>query len=240
MPDRVVSTATNVTVCGARLVLTVATTMLGRVDLGAWNLPIALAIAALKGSLVVRYFMHVRFGAGVVRLAVADRRQVARRRGRRHRRPRSCTRSRHPCEPARGGVRMDGISGIERAAEQAMGGRPDVSEDRMTETVERYTAAIPSSGYLGVAVGAMALSLGLQLAGRRQLANFIATWVPTWLIIGVYNKLVKLEGHDRQDRGSGGQRRDQRSAAVGISNRPLAEEQQRQESLPPRGSATIG
>ncbi len=135
---------------------------------------------------------------------------------------------------------MDGISGIERAAEQAMGGRPDVSEDRMTEMVECYTAAIPSSGYLGVAVGAMALSLGLQLAGRRQLANFIATWVPTWLIIGVYNKLVKLEGHDRQDRGSGGQRRDPRSAAVGISNRPLAEEQQRQESLPPRGSATIG
>jgi hypothetical protein len=25
--------------------------------------------------------------------------------------------------------------------------------------------------------------------------------VPTWLIIGLYNKLVKLEGHDRYDRG---------------------------------------
>jgi hypothetical protein len=31
--------------------------------------------------------------------------------------------------------------------------------------------------------------------------NFIAQWVPTWLIIGLYNKLVKLEGHDRFDRG---------------------------------------
>jgi hypothetical protein len=33
------------------------------------------------------------------------------------------------------------------------------SEDRVTKNIESYTAAIPSSAYLGVAVGAMALSL---------------------------------------------------------------------------------
>jgi hypothetical protein len=75
------------------------------------------------------------------------------------------------------------------------------TEDQFTKTVEEYTAAIPSSAYLAVAVAAMAASLGLQMAGRGKWGNFIAQWVPTWLIIGLYNKLVKLEGHDRYDRG---------------------------------------
>ena len=75
------------------------------------------------------------------------------------------------------------------------------NEDRVTKGIEAYTAAIPSSAYLGVAVGAMALSLFCQVTGRGKWGNFIAQWVPTWLIIGVYNKMVKLEGHDRYDRG---------------------------------------
>jgi|GEM_PF-869683 hypothetical protein len=78
----------------------------------------------------------------------------------------------------------------------------DEREDRFTKNIESYTAAIPSSAYLGVAVGAMALSLFCQISGRGKWGNFIAQWVPTWLIIGVYNKMVKLEGHDRYDRGA--------------------------------------
>ena len=78
---------------------------------------------------------------------------------------------------------------------------PTPNEDELTKSIESYTAAIPSSAYLAVAVGAMALSLFCQITGRGKWGNFIAQWVPTWLIIGVYNKLVKLEGHDRYDRG---------------------------------------
>jgi hypothetical protein len=78
---------------------------------------------------------------------------------------------------------------------------PRPTEDQFTKTIESYTAAIPSSGYLAVAIGAMGLSLACQVAGRGKWGNFIAQWVPTWLIIGLYNKLVKLEGHDRFDRG---------------------------------------
>ena len=74
------------------------------------------------------------------------------------------------------------------------------TEDQFTKTIESYTAAIPSSGYLAVAIGAMGLSLACQVAGRGKWGNFIAQWVPTWLIIGLYNKLVKLEGHDRDQR----------------------------------------
>jgi hypothetical protein len=75
------------------------------------------------------------------------------------------------------------------------------TEDRFTKTVEEYTGAVPSSAYLGIAVAAMAAALALQMAGRGKWGNFIAQWVPTWLIIGLYNKMVKLEGHDRYDRG---------------------------------------
>jgi hypothetical protein len=80
--------------------------------------------------------------------------------------------------------------------------QPSTTEDRFTKTVEDYTGAIPSSAFLGVAVGAMALSFALQVTGQGKWGNFIAQWVPTWLIIGVYNKLVKLEGHDQTDRGN--------------------------------------
>jgi hypothetical protein len=73
---------------------------------------------------------------------------------------------------------------------------PDTNEGELTKTIERYTAAIPSSTYLAVAVGAMAVSLVAQLSGRGKWGNFIAQWVPTWLLLGVYNKIVKTEGHD--------------------------------------------
>lgn len=79
-------------------------------------------------------------------------------------------------------------------------GQPRTTEDSISKAVEEYTAAVPSSAYLGIAVGAVALSLALQLGGRGKWGNFIAQWVPTCLIIGVYNKLVKLEGHDHADR----------------------------------------
>ena len=77
---------------------------------------------------------------------------------------------------------------------------PRPTEDQFTKSIESYTAAIPSSGYLAVAIGAMWLSLACQVAGRGKWGNFIAQWVPTWLIIGLYNKLVKLQGHDRYRR----------------------------------------
>ena len=76
-------------------------------------------------------------------------------------------------------------------------------EDEFTKSIEKYTAAIPSSAFLAVALGAMGASLVFQSVGQGKWGNFIAQWVPTWLIIGLYNKLVKLEGHDHTDRSPG-------------------------------------
>jgi cytochrome c oxidase subunit 4 len=53
---------------GALLVLTVAVSF---VHLGHWNVPIALAIATIKATLIVLVFMHVRYGSPLVRLFAA-------------------------------------------------------------------------------------------------------------------------------------------------------------------------
>jgi len=68
------------------------------------------------------------------------------------------------------------------------------TEDQFTKTVEEYTSEIPSSAFLGVALGAMALSLIAQATGQGKWGNFIAQRAPTLLIMGVYNKLVKVLG----------------------------------------------
>jgi CBS domain-containing protein len=39
-----------------------------------------------------------------------------------------------------------------------------------------------------------------QITGQGKWGNFIGQWVPTWLLIGLYNKIVKVEGHDQFDR----------------------------------------
>jgi cytochrome c oxidase subunit 4 len=52
----------------ALLVFTVITVFTGRMDLGAWNLPLALLIATTKGALVALFFMHLVDHKGANRL----------------------------------------------------------------------------------------------------------------------------------------------------------------------------
>jgi caa(3)-type oxidase subunit IV len=49
------------TVAGALLVFTGITVLVAQIDLGAWNLLVAMLIAAVKASLVALYFMHLRY-----------------------------------------------------------------------------------------------------------------------------------------------------------------------------------
>jgi hypothetical protein len=130
------------------------------------------------------------------------------------------------------------VQQVQQAAERLVGPPPPATEDEVTKTLERYTAAVPSSAYLAVAIGAMGASFLFQVAGRGKWGNFVAQWVPTWLIIGLYNKLVKLEGHDRADRDTQSNPPARRSRrAAGISNRAVEEEQREQSELPRRGKA---
>lgn len=94
---------------------------------------------------------------------------------------------------------METGSTIESSSTQ--GGGVTAREGRITKTVEAYTAKVPSIAYLGLALGSMALSASLAAVGNRKtMANFVGLWVPTLMLVGIYNKLVKLEGSDRFDR----------------------------------------
>ena len=58
-------------VFAALIVLTVVTVAASRVDLGAFNTPVALTIAVAKAVLVVLFFMHVKYGPRVIGLVLA-------------------------------------------------------------------------------------------------------------------------------------------------------------------------
>jgi hypothetical protein len=82
-----------------------------------------------------------------------------------------------------------------------VGPPPPMAEDEVTKTIERYTAGIPSSAFLAIGLGAIAVSLAGHLTGRGRWTSLVAQWVPAILLMGIYNKLVKLAGHDQLDRG---------------------------------------
>lgn len=74
-------------------------------------------------------------------------------------------------------------------------------EGKFTKAIEKQTARIPSVGFLGLALGAMAVSVGLEVFSRRKDPGaFVGLWVPTLLLFGIYNKIVKVEGSDRHDK----------------------------------------
>ena len=80
--------------------------------------------------------------------------------------------------------------------EQQRGSR---REGRVAKSIERKTARLPSDFFLWTALGSMAGSLVLAMMGKQKTANFVGQWVPTMLIFGLYNKIVKVAGHDRAD-----------------------------------------
>jgi len=73
-------------------------------------------------------------------------------------------------------------------------------EDEFTSQIESQTSRLPSSGYLGAAIGSMAGSAVLKIMGKDSWALFVGQWAPAFLIMGVYNKLVKQHGSDRYSR----------------------------------------
>jgi hypothetical protein len=73
----------------------------------------------------------------------------------------------------------------------------DHSEGIVARTIETQTAKIPSDVFLYGALGSIALSLYFEMNGNPEKSRFIGQWVSPFLLLGVYNKLVKIAGSDR-------------------------------------------
>ena len=69
-------------------------------------------------------------------------------------------------------------------------------EGPVARSIEQQTAKLPSDLFLWAALGSIAFSLVCKAKGKNETANFVGHWAPTILILGLYNKLVKLEGSD--------------------------------------------
>jgi len=76
----------------------------------------------------------------------------------------------------------------------------EANEGAMTKAIEHQTAKIPSSYFLAAAGGAVIVSLGMAIMSEKKgWANFVGTWVPSLLLLGIYNKIVKTHGSDARE-----------------------------------------
>ena len=85
-------------------------------------------------------------------------------------------------------------------------------EGPVARNIERQTAKLPSDIFLWAAGAAILGSLAFQVVGtvkgssssrsttRAPMASFIGMWVPSLLLLGVYNKIVKVAGSDKFSR----------------------------------------
>ena len=62
--------STYYAIFGALMVLTVVTVAVAFVNLGAFNFPVALGIAITKATLVILFFMHVKYSSRLTKLFV--------------------------------------------------------------------------------------------------------------------------------------------------------------------------
>ncbi|PUZ23827.1 hypothetical protein GA0116948_108108 [Chitinophaga costaii] len=70
------------------------------------------------------------------------------------------------------------------------------NEGNLTKKIEQQTAKIPSVVFLGAAILSMAASLTLKCTKQHKTALFVGQWAAPFLLLGIYNKIVKTEGHD--------------------------------------------
>jgi hypothetical protein len=77
--------------------------------------------------------------------------------------------------------------------------RFDQTEGTVARNIENQTAKLPSDTFLWAAVAAMGTSAALQMMGNKHVSLFVGQWAPTFLIFGLYNKLVKQLGSDAFD-----------------------------------------
>ena len=72
-------------------------------------------------------------------------------------------------------------------------------EGPVATKIEEQTAKIPSDVFLWASIASMSVSLAFKIAGRKHTSLFVGQWAAPFLLLGIYNKLVKQLGHDESD-----------------------------------------
>jgi|GEM_PF-589037 len=70
----------------------------------------------------------------------------------------------------------------------------EAQEDQFTGLLDSVGGGIPSSLFLGAALVSILGSVSFKIAKKDNEALFVGQWVAPFLILGIYNKLVKQHG----------------------------------------------
>ncbi len=73
---------------------------------------------------------------------------------------------------------------------------PEHREGTVARTIESQTARLPSDTWLWLAGASIAGSLTLKMVGKDHDALFVGQWAAPFLLLGIYNKIVKVAGSD--------------------------------------------
>jgi len=73
---------------------------------------------------------------------------------------------------------------------------PEHKEGPLAKTIENQTAKLPSDVFLWAAIGAMGVSFALKCLKQNHTALFVGQWAAPFLLFGIYNKIVKVQGND--------------------------------------------
>ena len=69
-------------------------------------------------------------------------------------------------------------------------------EGPLAKAIEAQTSKLPSDVFLWASGASMAASLAARAMGSKNTSLFVGQWAAPFLILGLYNKLVKLEGSE--------------------------------------------
>ena len=80
------------------------------------------------------------------------------------------------------------------------GNKPE--EGKVAKAIEHKTQLIPSDVFLWSALGFFGLSVAMQAANKKHSSILLSQLGPMFLLLGIYNKLVKVVGSDAYDQKS--------------------------------------
>jgi hypothetical protein len=63
--------------------------------------------------------------------------------------------------------------------------------DEAQQSFFRLTDNIPEEAWYWAALGSIAVSATLKLAGKDDAAIFVGQWPPTFLLFGLYHRLIQ-------------------------------------------------
>lgn len=88
-----------------------------------------------------------------------------------------------------------------KAVNTVTNGKTGRSEGQTAKAIESQTSKLPSDLFLWAGLGCLGVSVITGMFGLRGVSRVIGQFASPILIMGLYNKLVKVEGSDESYEG---------------------------------------